>query len=155
MKYIILFLLPILSFAQSYEDYKRHLIAEEGCYNAAYYDSTGNKTIGIGHKVLAGEQLVYISDGEIDAIFQKDLKNAINGVERLVPNFDKQPKNIKIVLVSICFNVGHNGFYKFKKFREAIVKKDYKIAADEIENSLWARQVPKRAKRVIKILNKQ
>lgn len=152
MRNLILFLIPVLSFAQSYEDYKSFLIKEEGNYNAVYFDKMGNKTIGIGHKVLPGEKLVYISDDEIDTLFQKDFNSALESAKKLVPNFDKHNPKVKIAIVSMVYNLGHGGFFKFKNFRAALARMDYNAAAGEISNSLWAKQLPKRSERIINIL---
>lgn len=136
------------------DQFKAPLIKEEGYYNAAYYDSLGNKTIGVGHKCLPNENLIWISNSEVNDIFEKDLNKAYESAKKLVPSFNSHPEDVQIVIISMCFNLGHNGFYKFERFRAALAKRNYKSAALEIQNSKWATQVPKRAERAIKILNK-
>lgn len=155
MKYLILLLLPVLSFAQSYEDYYDYLRYEEGLEWNVYIDSTGNYSIGIGHKILPDENYdgYTLDKSEIHALFKKDLEIAIDGTKRLIRNFDKQSADVKIALVSMCYNLGETGFSKFIKFRKAIELFQYDEAIRQITNSKWARQVPNRAKRVIKILN--
>lgn len=143
-----------LGVASPIDRFKSSIIAEEGYYNAAYYDSLGNKTIGVGHKCLPNENLIYILDEQVDKLFEKDLTKAYEIAKKLVPSFDSQPEDVQIIIVSMCFNLGHNGFYKFEKFRAALAQRNYKTAAMEIENSKWATQVPKRAERAIKTLNK-
>jgi lysozyme len=153
MKKILLFLLAS-SFvsAQSYEEYKAHFVFEEGKRNYAYADA-GGKSIGIGHFIQPHEDIDYLNDEQIDAYFRVDLRNAINNAKSLIPNFDKHDKEVKIILVSMAFNLGYNGFYKFLKFRKAINNMDYDLAIVELSNSKWAKQVPNRAKRAISVLS--
>ena len=154
MKKIIIFLLAACAInAQTYEEYKTHFVFEEGIRYEAYNDA-GGKSIGIGHFIQPHEDFTRLSDEEVDALFQIDLRKAISDTKTLIPNFEKHNKEIRIHLVSMCFNLGTNGFFNFKKFRKAMINMDYNAAIVEIINSKWYKQVPNRAKRVISALHK-
>jgi len=153
MKNILIFLLLCgIVQAQSYEKCKAYLIQEEGKYNISYFDSMGNRTIGIGHKILPNERLLSVDEEKIDELFRMDLLKAVDAARASVPNYDQHSEDVKIAIVSMTFNLGHAGFFKFKEFRKALIRKDYSRAIKEIDNSKWATQVPNRAKRVIKVL---
>ena len=49
------------------------------------------------------------------------------------------------VLVDMAFNMGVGGLLNFRKMLAAIDQGDFGVAADEMLNSQWARQVGKRA----------
>ena len=69
-----------------------------------------------------------------------------------MPNFHKQPRDIQIVLVDMAFNLGDNGLGKFVKFRKALMRYDYKSAADEMIDSKWYYQVGNRSKELVQIV---
>lgn len=154
-KILLLLFASSLASAQTYEEYKAHFILEEGVRNSVYVDSLGYKTIGIGHKLLPHElDISYLNDDGVDNFFRIDLQKAISDARSLVPNFDKHNAEVKILLVSMAFNLGHSGFSKFVKFRKAIGNNNYDVAAAELLDSKWARQVPNRARRAVFVLTK-
>jgi lysozyme len=137
----------------SFSDYKTHFVKYEGNKNQLYRDSKGYLTVGIGHKFEKGEKTKkFYSNSEIDTLFKTDLEEAKKIAKRVFPSFDKQPDDVQILLVSLCFNLGEGGINKFKQFKKAIDRKQYSVAADELKDSLWYRQTGKRGISYIKIL---
>ena len=127
-------------------EYKAFLLKFEGVRNEPYRDSRGNLTVGIGHLIVEGREKVkkvYRAD-EIDQLFREDLARAIEDARRLIPSFDSKSKNVKLILVSLVFNMGRGGASKFKKFLGAINSSEYLLAAKELKNSLWYKQVGRR-----------
>ena len=53
------------------------------------------------------------------------------------------------VLVNMAYNMGWGGLSGFQHALAALERHDYDTAADEFEDSLWAKQVPNRASRLI------
>lgn len=138
----------------SFEDYKKHFIEYEGYKKNTYTDSMGYKTVGIGHKFEKGESIKpTYTDSEVVAFFKKDLEQAISDTKRVFSNFDSLPKEVKIKLVSLTFNLGRGGIQKFNNFRAAVSNKKWKVAADELENSRWAKQTGRRARDYINFFN--
>lgn len=91
---------------------RKKLMDREGVRLAAYKDSVGVWTIGVGHTAKAGPPVpkagLRITLSECEAIFSRDLKayeSAVNGAVH-VPlsqgEFD--------ALVSLCFNIGPGAF---------------------------------------------
>ena len=66
-----------------------------------------------------------------------------------------QPEAVQSVLVDMSYNLGVHGLMKFHKMLDAMQNGDYDTAADEIDSSKWADEVPSRAKRASAILRKQ
>ena len=53
------------------------------------------------------------------------------------------------ILFNMTYQLGARGFVNFKKMIKALEKQDYKTAAKEGLDSLWAKQTPNRAKRLM------
>lgn len=131
---------------------KQHLVAQEGLRNFRYTDSQGFPTIGVGHRILDSESKYFLTDNQAMALLEKDASIAMAHAQKLIPSFSRHPKQLQVILVSLCFNLGPNGFAKFVKFRSAMEKGDYAVAAKELRNSRWAKQVPVRANKYIGIV---
>lgn len=134
--------------------YKSFISSSEGKRNKVYIDSLGNKTVGIGHLLPSnynGKEIY--TEREINDLFANDLRIALIDAKFLFPSFDEQPDEVKLILVSLSFNLGRNKLSKFVKFRKAIGEKNYKSAAKELKNSLWFSQVGNRGRKYFKILN--
>ena len=131
------------TFAQTYIDYYHFIKSSEGYRSIPYKDTKGNWTVGIGHLIGKNGHIKksQYTHTEIIELFNKDLDIAQKDARKLFKSFDRQPKNIKLVLVSLSFNLGYNRLSKFIRFRAAIDKGDYKTAAKELKDSLWYKQV--------------
>ena len=57
-----------------------------------------------------------------------------------------------MALVIMSYQLGVSGVSKFKKFLGALDRKDWALAEREGMNSLWARQTPNRARRVMHLI---
>jgi lysozyme len=156
MKKLILFLLlgGSLNAAPTFNEYRSHFVKYEGLKTSVYKCSKGFNTVGIGHKFEKGELIKSsYSKEEINTLFAKDLQEAKLISKRVFPSFNSQPDSIQILLCSLSFNLGEGGIRKFVKFKAAIEGKNYRLAAKELENSLWAKQVGNRGRDYIKLLS--
>jgi len=118
----------------------------EGIRFSPYYDSLGNLTVGIGHKLVKGDAIKErYSPDEITQFFKQDLETAVNGAKKIWMNYDKLPHNIQLVLLDLVFNMGIKGVSKFTKMNKAISLLDYQTAAKELRDSLYFKQVGNRA----------
>ena len=90
----------------------------------------------------------------IEELFREDVEFAITSVKIILPPyvFDSQPFDMKLVLVDMCFNLGNSGLRTFKKFLDAVEKKDYNRASDEMIDSRWYSQVGNRSKKLVKMV---
>ena len=56
------------------------------------------------------------------------------------------PQEIKNVVLEMCYQLGVNGFSKFKKTISFLQDRQFEEASVEMLDSLWAKQTPNRAK---------
>jgi len=147
--------ITLSGYAQNTSDYKKFIEASEGKRLSVYVDPTGNKTIGIGHKLKNGENYKNINETICNELFAVDLEIAKRIAMKTFPSFDKQPKEVKLILVSLSYNMGAVGINKFVKFKQAIHLRNYKQAANELKDSKWFRQVGNRGTKYTAILSKR
>ena len=120
----------------------------EGYRNKVYLDTLGKRTVGVGH--LCVEDF-WEDDKEYDEeflmnILKDDLKNAIEGAERLLKNCLILDSLAKEIIIEMVFQLGETGVSKFKNMLKALEDgPDYQTAAIEMLDSKWAKQTPNRA----------
>ena len=97
-----------------------------------------------------------ITKEEADFLLKNDIDIAKDNVSNKIKNFNDLDEVRQAVLVDMCLNLGWPHFSKFKKFLAIINKADdkskkeseeahYERASKEMLDSLWAKQVGKRA----------
>jgi lysozyme len=131
----------------------RMLKKEEGFRAKPYYCSENYPTIGYGEKIGDKyEPLPNITTTEPEAYKKMLAMNEVN--EKTYLNnpdlyrcYFHMSDSRKAVMLSIAYQIGIYGVLKFKKMRAALEKANYSDAADEMLNSLAARQTPNRWKR--------
>ena len=123
----------------------------EGYRNKVYLDSLGKRTVGVGH--LCVEDF-WVDDREYPEdmlmnILKDDLKNAIQGAERLLKDCHILDSLAREIIIEMVFQLGETGVSKFKNMLKALKEgPDYKTAATEMLDSRWAKQTPNRAKKM-------
>ncbi len=120
----------------------------EGFRSKVYKCTEGFDTIGYGFA---------IKDLELDEdICELILKRKIGSLKlRIDQRFDwfkETPTEAQDVIIEMCYQLGINGFSKFKKTIQHIINKDFRSAAVEMLQSKWASQTPNRAKKLSKEL---
>lgn len=123
---------------------------EEGFRSEPYLCSEGYPTYGYGTKI--GEK--YESLPKIKISEPEATKKLIGMTEVNEKTFNSNPDlhrcyfhcndARKAILLSIAYQIGIYGILKFKKMLGALERADYSAAADEMLNSLAARQTPAR-----------
>ena len=149
---------------------------DEGIRLSWYYDVKGF-TIGIGHFFLAGPRstsaetvnaalsrqigrTVTGTPGTITAeeaamLFKQDLASVKNGIARFSHLHEvyvglNRPRQMAIE--NMCFQMGVGGVAQFKNALNAMKAQNWKLAYQELRNSVWANQTPGRSSRVAKII---
>ncbi len=119
---------------------------EEGFSAHAYLCSENRLTIGYGRNVdeLGG---IGISPDEADLLLRNDIDRTIQECEQWDWFRDLQPSQ-QSVLIQLCFQLGYPRLTKFKRMLAALAEQDYETAADELLDSRFAEQVPRRAARL-------
>ncbi|QEE30787.1 hypothetical protein FTW19_23975 [Terriglobus albidus] len=88
-----------------------------------------------------------LTDAQIDARRDRSIANAEGDVRKLVPSFPTLTATRQAVLIDMAFNLGLKRLAGFRKTLALLAAGDFAAAANEMLDSAWAREVPKRAKR--------
>ena len=114
------------------------------------YQLNGITHIGYGRNL----DDVGISESEARFLLINDIQKAILNLTDFfgLSFFSNLPGQVRIVLVSMVYNLGFDGFLKFKKFIEAIKNGNYEKAIFELKNSKRAKQLPNRTQKEIELL---
>lgn len=125
------------------------LIREEGLSLEVYKDSLGYPTVGVGH-------LITEKDGKFNTIslefagklLADDIRIAKNELREKIPVYAELDPVRQYVLLSMCFNLGIGKLLQFKKMLIALENKDYVLAAKEMQDSKWFKQVKGRGSKL-------
>ena len=140
------------------EQIKEDLVRHEGYVTEIYLCSENYPTFGIGHMVTETDMEYTwpvgtpVTDERILQVFHDDCKVAVTDVELLVDNLSDHPDFVSRVLVNMAFNIGRPRLSKFKNMLAAIEAKDYNLAAEEMIDSKWYRQVGRRSEELVEIM---
>lgn|SRR5574341_210531 len=138
----------------------RLLKRDEGCNLEPYKDSLGYWTIGVGHLIdrRKGGQLPSwiksfpITQDEADHLLDTDIMEAEGKLSDVWPPYEGQPELVKVVLVSMAFQLGIMGLMGFQRTLMAIEEKRWKDVGQGMRSSQWFKQTPKRAERLARTI---
>jgi len=129
---------------------KSVLIRHEGLKLKPYKDTVGKLTIGVGRNLEDRG----ISKEEALFMLENDIKIVEEELDRTIPWWRKLDSVRQEVLVNMAFNLGVPKLLRFKKFLKALQEGNYGQASFEMLNSLWAKQVGRRAKELAYAMEK-
>lgn len=138
------------------EELKNRIKKHEGFRDTVYYDHLGNATVGYGHLVTSDDNFksgVTYDKELLEEVFEKDFDYAKQAADRI-------SKDLPIsyiargVLIEMCFQLGEAGVSKFKKMLGALQIPNYDTAADEMLDSKWHQETPKRCEELSEIMRK-
>ena len=133
----------------------------EGFSSVVYKCPAGYDTIGYGRNIeshpLSKEEREQLQNGEISKeVAMEWLKKDLEQRYYLACDFAwfRDLDNVARAgaVVDMIYNLGLSGFKRFKKFIEAMNKRDYIKAVMELEDSAWFNQVGRRAKEISKMI---
>ena len=136
------------------DDVKERIRQHEGFRDTVYSDSLGFATIGYGHLVLPTDNFVegVAYDKEtLEEVFDNDFKIAVDSARDLLRDIEHN-YIIFGVLVEMCFQLGKPKVSKFNKMFIALKEKNLDKASDEMINSRWHKQTPKRCESLANIM---
>ena len=137
----------------------QRLIVNEGLKLKPYYCPAGHLTIGIGRNLegnpLTEEEKAYIGHSVKDGITNEqafylcrnDLKTVRADLDRELPWWRELNADRQFVMIDLCFNMGWKKLLRFQKTLSSIAGGYYELAAKQLMQSLYAKQVGKRAER--------
>lgn len=135
--------------------------SNEGFRGDVYRDTVGKRTVGIGFNVDDPAIARFIpSDVRLGQRSLTALEAQAIFKNRILPIATQDARSFmgeaafnaldpvrQSVLIDMAYNLGGPRLGQFKKFRAALEAGNFSEAAAELLNSLYARQVPNRAKR--------
>lgn len=119
------------------------LVLDEANKRFPYTDSVGKLTIGIGRNLTDKG----VSQDEIMLMLHNDIQEVENELS-FYSWFNALDEVRKLVIMDMGFNLGVPRLLRFNNMINAIRIADFRVAADEMLDSKWAKQVGKRASRL-------
>lgn len=131
---------------------KRH----EGVRTKPYKDSLGLWTVGVGHLIGDGKSLPpeynrEFTMDEINRIFAKDYVHHKQAAEK-IPGYSKLDEKGKAALIDLTFNMGPSWYRKWPILQKQLKEGDTEGAAENLESSLWYRQVGRRGPTIVSLI---
>ena len=130
------------------EDLLKKIKEHEGFRSRVYKCTEGYDTIGYGFAIKDLE----LDEDIAEEILLRKLEKLIKRIRDKFDWLDTVPHEVQGVLVNMSYQMGVNGVSKFKKALHAMQMFQWKIAADELLDSRWAKQTPNRAKELSDII---
>ena len=131
------------------------LIAElerdEGRVLHAYTDSLGYLTIGIG-RLIDKRRGGGISNEEADLLKRNDIARIRRQLDEMLPWWRGMSPARQRAIQNMTFQLGIAGLLRFTSTLRHLEAGNYASAAANMRGSLWARQTPARAERVIRMI---
>jgi GH24 family phage-related lysozyme (muramidase) len=137
-----------------YQAVKDRIKKHEGFRNTVYLDSLGKATIGYGHLLTEDddfEEGIQYDKSLLEVLFDKDFNRSAYNAEQLLEGIDICDIAREII-VEMVFQLGIGGVSKFKKMFEALRKKDYNEVAEQMLDSQWRVQTPKRCEELSSLM---
>lgn len=117
---------------------------EEGFKGVVYKCTEGFDTIGYGTKLpLTKEEATLLLEYRLNKM-KSELNSSLYALEA--------PDEVWSILYNMAYQLGVPGLLKFKKMLEALKNKDYVEASKQGMDSIWYKQTPQRAQRLMKRL---
>ena len=120
----------------------------EGLRLKPYRCTAGKLTIGYGRNLDDRG----ISLAEAEALFDRDLDQVDRELSQHIEFYPSLSSKGKIILLDMAFNMGIRGLLGFRRMLIAMKEQDYERAALEMEDSLWAKQVPHRSEELCEMM---
>lgn len=138
-----------------YEEIKARIKKHEGFIPKIYKDILGKATIGYGHLITEKDNFqegVEYSKEELEEVFNQDFNKAVDGANELTSHLNLVLATVKGVIIEMVFQLGKTGVSKFKKFFIALENQDYNEAANQMIDSNWHKQTPKRCEELANVI---
>lgn len=142
----------------------QRLCVNEGLKLKPYTCPAGHLTIGIGRNLeanpLTEEEKAYIghsvkqgiNEDQAFYLCRNDLKKVRTQLDKELPWWRDLNADRQFVMIDLCFNMGIKKLLQFQKTLQSIATGFYVKAGEQLMQSLYAKQVGKRAERNAKCL---
>lgn len=123
---------------------KKLLMTDEQYRKFLYLDSKGHGTIGFGHDQDANGMSLNIALATLD----EDMQKAEIDAMKALPNYSDLSDNRKIVVISMIFNLGLDGFLTFHEMISAMISGNDDEVVKQMLQSKWHNEIGDRAVRL-------
>lgn len=120
----------------------------EGYRKRVYKDHLGNLTIGYGFLISELE----LNEEMSNTILERKVAKTMFELENTLRYYDILPKKVQDVLIEMAYQIGISGLMKFKKTLHYAKISEWGKMAEEMLDSRWAKQTPKRAKELSDVI---
>lgn len=127
---------------------RQFLITEEKIVLRPYKDIFGFTSIGIGRNL----DTTGISLAEAYQLLDNDIERCTIACRKNFPWFDDLSPVRRDFMVMMVFQLGISRTLEFHRMLAAMAAGDYNEAANQIENSLWAKQTGRRVRKMAFLL---
>lgn len=152
----------MISVKKNFCEIAERLEFHEGCRLMPYYDHLGNLTIGIGRCIdtnpfntaelkALGDWRHGITKNAAVMLLRNDVQKCLDKLKKL-DFFAELDWERQYALLDMCFQLGFEGLCCFKKMLEAMRQGKFYEAAAECLKSQYAKQTPKRARRIARVI---
>lgn len=131
-----------------FEHEVEELKLDEGFRSRPYQDSLGYWTIGYGHHDGVTSKTAPINEGDAEILLTERMEEAWDDAEAVVPSFNQLDGPRKGALLNLAYNLGRKKLSGFHGTINAIENQDWDLVERRLLNSLYARQVGRRATRL-------
>ena len=121
---------------------------DEGVRLKPYKDTVGKTTIGVGRNL----DDVGLSPDEVDLLLKNDILRTVSDLDKHLPWWSQLGEVRAQVLANMAFNMGIGRLLGFHDTLAAMQAGDFDKAADEMQDSLWFKQVGARATRLVRLM---
>jgi lysozyme len=130
-----------------------HLVADlredEGEVLTAYQDHMGFWTIGVGILIDKRKRGGGITSAESAYLLGNRIDSKTAELRSKLPWFDDLDEVRQCALLNMAFQMGVDGLLGFKNSLALVKAGSFQATGEEMKHSLWAKQTPARALRVI------
>ena len=130
---------------------KAELIRDEGIRHSAYQDHLGYWTIGVG-RLIDERKGGRLTQTEVETLLQNDIEVCLKDISNEAWFLGADTDNRRRALVNMRFQLGDRGIRTFKNSLKMIAQQRWAEAGVNLRKSKWYRQTPKRAERVIRMI---
>ena len=133
-----------------YYEIEQQIIEHEGFSRTTYLCTAGKTSIGFGRNLTDKG----ITKEEAKFLLRNDIFECYIDLDTLIfpGQFLNWPNELQYAMIDMRFQMGLAGFRSFKKMIQALRIDDRVVAAAEAIDSKWYKQVPNRAKTIVKMI---
>jgi len=130
---------------------KQELIRDEGARYSVYQDHLGYWTIGVG-RLVDRRKGGRLRQDEVEVLLHNDIQACIEDVHNEPWFRSLDTDNRRRAILNMRFQLGAAGIRTFKTSLRLIAEGRFKEAGVNLRKSLWYRQTPERAERIIQMI---